>query len=90
MVPVAWFKSFSTQHGVHLVNYGHIYGKIDNQAWYALGLGYLVVDKLLTWHVLWFSVRSSQDILHSSTLLSEYSHLWLQINNAKLEGEKKL
>lgn len=43
MVPVAWFKSVSLQHGVHVVNYGHIYGKIDNKAWCALGLGYLMV-----------------------------------------------
>ena len=32
-------------------------------------------------HVPGFSVRSSQDIILNSTLLSKYGHLWLQKKN---------
>ena len=45
MVSVASVKSSSIQHDVHLVNYGPIYSKIDNKAGYALGRGYLVIDR---------------------------------------------
>ena len=44
MVSVSSFKSSSTQHDVHFVNYGPIYFKIDDKAAYALGRGYLVID----------------------------------------------
>ena len=44
MVSISGFKSSSTQHDVHLVNYGPIYFKIDNKAGFALGRGYLVTD----------------------------------------------
>ena len=47
MVSVASFKSSSIQHDVHFVNYGPIYFKIDNKAGYALGRGYLVINRLL-------------------------------------------
>ena len=41
------FKSSSTQHDVHLINYGPIYFKIDNKAGYDLGQGYLGIDRWL-------------------------------------------
>ena len=47
MVSVSSFKSSSTQHDVHFVNYGPIYFKIDHKAGYALGRGYLVIDRSL-------------------------------------------
>ena len=47
MASVSSFKSSSTQHDVHFVNYGPIYFKIDNKAGYALGWGYLVIERSL-------------------------------------------
>ena len=47
MVSISIFKSSSTQHDVHLVNYGPIYLKIDHKAGYALGRGYLLIDRSL-------------------------------------------
>ena len=47
MVSNSGFRSSSTQHDVHLVNYRPIYFKIHNKATYALRQGYLVIDRLL-------------------------------------------
>ena len=47
MVSVDSFNSSSTQHDVHLVNYDLISLKIEDKAEYALGRGYLVIDRLL-------------------------------------------
>ena len=47
MVSVSSVKSSLTQHDVHLVNYAHIYIKIADKAEYALGRGYLVIDRSL-------------------------------------------
>ena len=43
-------KSSSMQHDVHLVNYGPISSQIDHKAGYALGRGYLVIDRSLPRH----------------------------------------
>ena len=45
MVLISSFKSSSVQHDVNLVNYGPIYFKINDKATYALGRGYLVIDR---------------------------------------------
>ena len=47
MVSVASFKSSSTQHDADFINYGPIYFKIEDKAGYALGRGYLVIDRSL-------------------------------------------
>ena len=49
--------------------------KVDDKTCNALGSGYFVIDKLLPWNVPGFSVRFSQDVLPTSTLLSKYSLL---------------
>ena len=43
------FKSFPMQHHVHLVNYCPILFKYDDKEGYALGRGYVVIDKSLPW-----------------------------------------
>lgn len=47
MVSIASFKSSSIQHNVQLLNHGPIDNKIDINASYAVGRGYLVIDGLL-------------------------------------------
>ena len=47
MVSISCFKSSSIQHHVHFVKYGPIYFKIDDKERYALGRGYLVIDRSL-------------------------------------------
>ncbi len=46
MVSVASFKSSSTQHDVHLVNYGPVYFKIDHKAENVSGQDYLIKSLL--------------------------------------------
>lgn len=63
MVSIASFKSSLLQQ--YFLNYGAIYNKIGNKAWYTLGHAYLVSYWSLPKCYLKFSVGSNRDILLS-------------------------
>lgn len=56
------FQPSTVQHGVHFVNWGPMYSKIDILAAYASGHGQLMIDKLLLGHVFVFLVIPNQSL----------------------------
>ena len=63
------------QHDDHFVNYGPIYSKTDDKAGYAMGRGYLVIDKSLPRWQRWLRNHDvdSQSIAYSDKRPSKES-----------------
>ena len=89
IVSITCFSSSSTQHKVHLANYGTFWNKIDSEAGYASRTGYLAIDKSLPQHFLGFSVRSSQYGNSLHPLVQSWSLLAPKYHNAKLSPSKQ-
>ena len=74
MNSISSLKSSSLQNDIQIENDGPTDSNIDDEAGYALECGCIVTVRLQLHRVLWFGVRSNQDILRSSTLLFNFGH----------------